>query len=309
MHPSRSHWAVGTLALLWGALAMAAPGVAATSRDRLPAHAKSTYQVASASPTLPPGARVERDLSYGQHPRQRYDVYLPAKPDGRLVVMVHGGGWRWGDKAMAAVVDRKVERWLPQGVTFVSINYRLLPEADPALQAADVAAALADVQRRAPRWGADPARVVLMGHSAGGHLVSLLAADPTRWTNIGLRRWGATVSLDSAALDVPMLMMRPHPPLYDTAFGNDPTYWQAVSPLHRLAPGAIPVLAVCSTQRGDASCGPANAFIAQARAIESLSDVLPQPLTHQQINAMLGEPGTYTRAVEAWLARVDPRWR
>ncbi|EER58388.1 LipQ, partial [Acidovorax delafieldii 2AN] len=93
-----------------------------------------------------------------------------------MVFLVHGGGWRHGDKAHERLVQNKVARWVPRGVVLVSVNYRLLPEAGPDEQLRDVARALATAQRQAPGWGADPQRFLTMGHSAGAHLVALLAA-------------------------------------------------------------------------------------------------------------------------------------
>ncbi len=66
---------------------------------------------------LPEQHSVLSDLAYGQAPLQRLDVYLPAKPvHAPILLMVHGGAWRLGDKQAAAVVDNKVARWLPKGL-------------------------------------------------------------------------------------------------------------------------------------------------------------------------------------------------
>ena len=92
--------------------------------------------------------------------------------------MLDGGGWRVGVKANPGVVKNKVAHYVPAGYLVVSINYRLSPEVDPLAQAHDVAAALSFVQSAASAWGGDPSRIVLMGHSAGAHLVSLVTADP-----------------------------------------------------------------------------------------------------------------------------------
>ena len=91
--------------------------------------------------------------------------------------VVHGGGWRRGDKAARAVVENKVARWTKAGFIVISTNYRLLPAADPIAQAGDLARAVSIAQQRLPAWGGDPDRVVLVGHSAGAHLVALLATD------------------------------------------------------------------------------------------------------------------------------------
>ena len=71
--------------------------------------------------TLPPGARVERDLAYGSDPAQRLDVYIPARRrSAPIILMVHGGAWMLGDKGNTNVVANKVAYWLPKGYIVAS---------------------------------------------------------------------------------------------------------------------------------------------------------------------------------------------
>ncbi|MDY0011373.1 MAG: alpha/beta hydrolase [Rhodocyclaceae bacterium] len=200
MQRSGKGW--GAWALLLG-LALASQQVAAGPLlERLKARQadqliQEDEDDAPAGDFLPEGARVLKDQAYGPDRRQRYDVYLPAQAQAApIILMVHGGAWRFGSKSRGGVVEHKVARWVAQGFILVSTDYRLLPEAAPAEQARDVARALATVRARAAGWGGDPDRVVLMGHSAGAHLVALLAASPR--TSPGVV---GTVLLDSAALD------------------------------------------------------------------------------------------------------------
>ena len=89
------------------------------------------------------GAELLADLPYGQHERQRLDVYRPLKArSAPILLMVHGGAWDKGDKRMDRVIENKMARCLPQGYLFVSTNYRLLPDATPLQQAEDIAQAL-----------------------------------------------------------------------------------------------------------------------------------------------------------------------
>jgi len=257
---------------------------------------------------LPAGTQVRRDLAYGSDPAQALDVYSLGTADGRrpVIVMVHGGAWAFGDKDYRGVVQAKLAHWLPRGVVFVSVNYRLLPGQDVAGQAEDVARALAFVQRHAPEWGGDPQRLTLMGHSAGAHLVALLSADPARAQALGARRWTATVALDSAALDVVAIMERSHPGLYDRAFGADPAQWRRLSPLHQLGAQAVPLLTVCSTQRADRPCEQAREYVARARALGIDGDVLPMDLDHGDVNKELGAEPDYTAAVDRFIAAHSP---
>ncbi|MET1072978.1 MAG: transketolase C-terminal domain-containing protein, partial [Umezawaea sp.] len=142
--------------------------------------------------TLPAGARLERDVAYGSDPAQRLDVYRPASiaaGGAPIILFLHGGGWRRGDKGMAQMVRNKAPHWLGKGFVFASANYRMLPDANAVQQADDAARALAFIQNRAKGWGGDPARVVLVGHSAGAHLVALMTADPSIATRQGVKSW------------------------------------------------------------------------------------------------------------------------
>lgn len=262
---------------------------------------------ASGQASLPAGVRVMRDVPYGSDTRQRMDVYLPqqAAAGAPVILMVHGGGWRRGDKAARAVVENKVARWMPKGFIFISVNYRLLPGTAPLEQAEDVARALAAAQAKAAAWGGDPAKFILMGHSAGAHLVALLTASPRIAPELGAKPWLGTVALDSATLDVVQIMNARHFPLHDRAFGTNAAYWKSVSPYHQLATPAVPLLAVCSTQRND-SCPQADRFVGKATSLGIRSQVLGQNLSHKDINQQLGQSGAYTEAVESFMASLDP---
>lgn len=257
---------------------------------------------------LPPATPVQvaRDLSYGSDPRQRVDAYIPVHPDGPVLVMVHGGAWAIGDKASPAMIRPKVAYWTARGYVVVSVNYRMLPAANPMVQAQDVARALAFVQKQAPAWGADPKRVALMGHSSGGHLVSLLNSAPSIAYAEGAKPWKATINLDGAALDVPQMMQERHAPLYDRAFGSDPAFWASVSPYQLVTPNKPlppPMLMVCSRLRSN-SCEQAAAFERKISPMGHRLTIWSQALTHMEIDQQLGLPGPYTDSVARWISSI-----
>ncbi|WP_018604505.1 alpha/beta hydrolase [Uliginosibacterium gangwonense] len=259
---------------------------------------------------LPAGAKVLHDVAYGSDAKQSMDVYLPANPaNAPVIFMVHGGAWRTGDKAMSRVVNNKVARWLPRGIIFISVNYRLLPKADPLQQAEDVGRALATAQGKAREWGANPDAFVLMGHSAGAHLVSLINSPPERTLALGARPWLGTVSLDTAAMDIVTVMQNRHFRFYDKAFGSDPAFWQATSPMQQLNRQAPPLFAVCSSTRPDHPCDGTQTFADKAHDMGLRVEMLPQALKHSQINENLGQPGAYTTAVERFMAGLSPALR
>lgn len=255
--------------------------------------------------TLPPGAQVDRDVAYGSAPEQRMDVYRPANAHNAPVIfMVHGGGWRRGDKDAAGVVNNKVEHWLPEGYIVISVGYRLVPQVTPMDEAGDIAKALAFAQGKATSWGGDPSRFVLMGHSAGAHLVSLLSAAPSIAANAGAHAWLGTVVLDSAAYNVVDIMQKKHFGLYDEAFGQNPQMWHDASPLLRLDRAPVPMLLVCSSQRSD-SCVQAQAFADKAKSMGGRVSVYPIDMRHGEINAQLGAPGSLTTQVDNFLHSLN----
>lgn len=322
--PSRRAAALAC-ALVSGLLMLAAPALSAQPAPPVQ-ESDDDGRGAEAAPSrqrFPAEVQVLRDLPYGSDRLQRLDVYLPSGRDrdaGRdaererardgapVIVLVHGGAWRGGDKAAAALIDLKVLRWVRRGFVVVSVNHRLLPQADVLTQAADVARALAFAQGMAGRWGAQASRFILMGHSSGAHLVDLLGADPALARAQGARPWLGNVSLDSAALDVVSLMQGPHLRLHDAAFGDDPAGWRRLSPLQRLNGRPVPMLLVCSTLRAE-SCAAARSFAERAQALGGRIVVREEPLPHARIDADLGLPGDYTDAVEAFMASLDAQVR
>lgn len=270
-------------------------------------HADSLDEEDSASSAaLPSGVHALRDIPYGDDPKQRFDVYLPQKADHAPVIfMVHGGGWRRGDKTMKTSVQNKMAHWTRKGFIFISTDYRLLPDTKPLDQAQDVAHALAAAQAKAASWGGDPARFIVIGHSAGAHLAALIASSPTIAPQAGASPWLGTVSLDSATLDVEQSMSSKHLRLYDPAFGSDPAYWKAASPYAVMQSKPQPILAVCSSRRDD-SCPQAKHFTGKASSLGGRAQVLEEDMSHKEINDKLGQDEDYTKAVDAFLSTLDP---
>lgn len=286
--------------------ATAAHATAGPLRDRIEARrdarqaerAEDDGYGGSSRRNVPAGVKLVRDVAYGADRKQQFDVYTPrAASNAPVIFMVHGGGWKRGDKAMDAVVENKVAYWATRGFVVVSTNYRMLPSNDPLGQARDVAQAIGAAQSRAAEWGGDPDKFVLMGHSAGAHLVTLLSSSAELQ---GSLRWLGTVALDSAAFDVEDMMKGRHMRLYDEAFGSDPAVWRAASPYAQLSRETAPILAVCSSRRDDA-CPQARRYAAKAMQLGTRVQVLPKDLSHKEINATLGQEGTYTEEVDQFL--------
>jgi acetyl esterase/lipase len=247
-------------------------------------------------------------FSYGPHKAQALQVHAPAKAakPAPVILMVHGGAWCFGDKNAASVTANKVARWVSRGFVFVSANYRMLPDGvDVPTQAGDVATAVAYVQAHAGEWGGDPEAIILIGHSAGAHLVSLVGADQAFATRYGARPWLGTVSLDTAMLNIPPEMRVVRPVFYDNVFGADPAFWEKVSPFLHLSRASLSWLGVCSLQRNN-TCPQARAYADAAHRLGLAAEVLEVDLSHGEINKNLGLPGDYTAKVEAFLKTLSP---
>jgi acetyl esterase/lipase len=134
--------------------------------------ATSEFLLANAPTTFD---RVERhaDQTYGQDPRQRLDVYSPLKAVNRPVVIFwYGGSWVTGEKSHYRFVGTTLAE---HGIVAVIPDYRLYPQVHFPAFDEDGARAVAWVESHIQEFGGDPHRIVLMGHSAGGHTAAFLA--------------------------------------------------------------------------------------------------------------------------------------
>ncbi len=130
---------------------------------------------------VPEGIVAKRDIPYAgtDNARQRLDLYLPEKPsNGALlpvVVWIHGGGWRSGDKAGG--ISRVAELVASGHYAGVSVGYRLSAEAIWPAQIHDCKAAIRWIRANARQHNLDPSRIGVWGSSAGGHLVAMLGVS------------------------------------------------------------------------------------------------------------------------------------
>ncbi len=113
------------------------------------------------------------DLAYGGDPRHRIDLF-PAR-GGKLLVFIHGGYWRSLDKRLFSWLAAS---WAAAGVSVALPNYRLCPAVRIADIVDDIVAAMNWLAGNAGRFGATADRIVVAGHSAGGHLAAALLATP-----------------------------------------------------------------------------------------------------------------------------------
>jgi acetyl esterase/lipase len=128
---------------------------------------------------------VMRDIAYGNGPRHMLDLYAtrPAATQVPVVVFFYGGGWETGPKAVYRFVGAALAA---RGVLAVIPNYRLYPKVRFPDFMFDAAASVGWTHQNAARFGGDPHRLFLMGHSAGRQIVTLLALDARYLRSAGL---------------------------------------------------------------------------------------------------------------------------
>jgi arylformamidase len=159
-----------------------------------------------ASPLLADEPKVHRGIPYAEpkNERQMLDVYAPAKgKDLPVVVWIHGGGWRRGDKAD---VHNKPQAFTDKGLVLVSINYRFVPSVTVNQIAGDVAKAIRWTHDHARDHGGDPKVIVVMGHSAGAQLAALVCTDERylKAEGLSLSTIKGCVPVDGDTYDVPL---------------------------------------------------------------------------------------------------------
>lgn len=163
-------------------------------------------------PTPWPETRTLRDLAYVEpgeagtvHPKHHLDLFLPTdppSPEGRsstapgepwpTLVFVHGGGWTEGDRGLEVggyeVYGNIGRFYASRGFGVAVISYRLQPEVGWRHQVADVGRAMGWLAENVGRWGGDPERLFLSGHSAGAQLVAWTALAPWQPDTLDLDR-------------------------------------------------------------------------------------------------------------------------
>lgn len=124
------------------------------------------------------------DLAYGEQPRQRLDVYVPedAAPGAPVVLYFYGGRWEQGSKAGYKFLAQALTS---RGFVAVIADYRLYPQVKFPAFVEDGARAVAWVREHAGDYGADPNKLVLMGHSAGAHIAAMLTLDEQYLAAVG----------------------------------------------------------------------------------------------------------------------------
>ena len=192
---------------------------------------------------LPPytGVNIERDVSYGEHERQRLDIFTSDEgdPERPLLVFVHGGGFVGGDKYTPGTpFYDNIGVWaVANGFNAVNMTYRLAPDYQWPSGAEDIHRALQWLKQNAERHGAGARKIFLMGQSAGAaHAAGFLAHPEVYPPQIhGL----AGLILISGLYDFVSL---PVSDMEQAYYGNDEARYAERSSLNAVASATVPLL-------------------------------------------------------------------
>jgi acetyl esterase/lipase len=265
--------------------------------------------------------KLTANIPYVQngHKRQVLDIYAAEKPAGKsLPVMfwIHGGGWEVGEKTEVALKPKVLTE---RGFVFVSTSYRFLPEVDMDALTGDVVKSLAWVHKNIAKYGGDPNRIFVGGHSAGAQLAALICTDDRLLKKAGVpfSVLKGCIPVDGDTYDIPKIILTAEhrQAVYGGAmptfghrqkFGNDPKKHIDFSAVTHVAKGkGIPPFLIFYFS-GNADTR------AQAQRLEEVLKAAGIPAksygksdaNHNRLNDDIGKPGDPT--TEEFYKFLDP---
>jgi acetyl esterase/lipase len=253
--------------------------------------------------------RVERDIKYTTGAsyadnKDKLDIFIPPGAKSLpVIVSLYGGALTAGDKSEQPYVG---ERFAEAGYVAVLINYRLSPTVAHPAHAEDAATAVAWVKKNIAKYGGDPNKIVLTGHSAGAYLISLLLLDPRYLAAHGMKpsdiRGAAPVS---AFFYVERTGVGPDRPKF--IWGADPKAWPAASPASYVRADVPPMLLLYADGDDAWRRGQQSDFAAALRAAgdSNVETHMIAGRTHLTVWYTMekGQDET-SRAIEAFAARI-----
>lgn len=264
-----------------------------------------------ASPLLAAESKIQRDVAYSQPKteRQTLDLYAPASgSDHPIVIWIHGGGWRQGDKQG---VQQKPQAFVDKGFAFVSANYRFVPQVTVKEMTGDVAKAIRWAHDHAKEFGGNPNSIFVMGHSAGAHLAALVCTDESylKAEGLSLSIIKGCVPVDTAAYDIPRRFAESDVAKAENGkvlFGEDAASHRALSPITYVGKvKSIPAFLILHVaDRADSKAQSEQFAKALQKAGVSATVVPAEGKTHGTINSELGQPDDKpTQALFEFVAR------
>lgn len=245
---------------------------------------------------------VKLDVPYAgtTDPLQTLDIYSPlGAVDAPIVLFVHGGEWTKHDKSE---VSFKPKYFNENGVVFVSINYRLNPAVTHPAQVNDLATAIAWTRAHAAEFGGNGSKINIIGHSAGCHLVTLVALDPQYLASAGLKPTdlAGVIAWSGGAYDLvdKAKTSKSYAGYINANFGSDLAVQAAASPIHHIGQAPTPRFLFASYDKANDSYTAAQKMVDGITAAGgSARHILLEGKTHFTANHEIGAPGDITGVI------------
>ncbi|MGK0186592.1 MAG: arylformamidase [Verrucomicrobiales bacterium] len=251
------------------------------------------------------------------HSRQVLDIYAPPGAKSLPVMFwIHGGGWQVGDKSD---VGLKPQVLMKRGFVFVSTNYRLLPEVEMDVLIGDVSKSLGWVHRNIAKYGGDPKRIFVGGHSAGAQLAAILCTDDRylKKEGVSFDVLKGCVPVDGDTYDIPKIIStaehrrtvyggKMYTFGHRQKFGNDPEKHVDFSAVTHVAKGkGIPSFLLLYFPGNPDTSAQAEIFGSRLKANGiPVASFGKRDSNHSALNNDLGKPGD--PATEAFYKFLDP---
>lgn len=186
------------------------------------------------------GVTATRDIPYGKHERQVLDVYQARGLNNAPVVMfIHGGAFVDGEKDRTSEVYSNVLYFFARhGMLGMNVEFRLAPETKYPGGAQDIGQAVAWARENAARFGGDPNRIFIFGHSAGAAHAGLYAYDKRLWPASGHGLAGLIVLSGRVRCD--NIAENPNAKKVEAYFGTDTNLMDEGSPVTHVSATSVP---------------------------------------------------------------------
>ncbi|PHH91866.1 hypothetical protein CDD83_9960 [Cordyceps sp. RAO-2017] len=254
------------------------------------------------------------DIEYGSQVTQRLRFWKSALHKPPLILFVHGGSWRSGTY-LDSIGSAKVTHLTDKGYTFATVNYTLVPYVTVEEQVQEVADSLGYLVQNAARLGFHPERIVLMGHSSGAHIVTLLGTDSGYLdrAGVGIANVQGIIALDGSNYNaLAETIDSPGPVAENTtyALGTDPNRLRAVSPVHHACgPKARAFLLLHVQRNGDIRQAMELSLVLTAAGTKNALHVFEGQgfEGHMQMLLRIGDPSyPATGVMTTWLQEHVP---
>ena len=271
------------------------------NRARIPEHPQIFERWQRASAAARDGLAAELDVPYGDGPAETLDIFPAAEANAPVLVFIHGGWWRMLDKSDLSFV---APTFVHGGVTVVVPNYALCPAVSIETITLQMVRALAWVYRNVAEHGGDPQRMVVAGHSAGGHLAAMLLS--CRWKDVAADLPDLLVPAALSISGVFDLEPLRHAPFLKDDLKLTPESVRKLSPAYFPPPKGTLYAAVGANESEEFLRQ--NALIREAWGVDTVSICETVPDTHHfDILHAFVDPESRLNALTRQLLGLNPR--